>query len=90
MDRRNCTHGQGEPCVVIITFCTRCQAWRYSRLGVPAGLNWVDGSLELFETHHLPLEEASPDELQMLIQRAFRAAQEWAQDLIDWEHSYPG
>lgn len=84
MDRRNCTHGQQEPCVLVITFCTRCQGWRYSRLGEPAGSNLAGVSLELFESHFLPMEDASPDDLHLLIQRAFRCAQEWAEDVIDW------
>jgi len=34
----------------------------------------------VYESHFLPVEETTPDELNALIQRAFRSAQEWEQD----------
>ena len=83
MDRRTCTHVGDQPCVMIIRWCVRCSGWSVSRLGVASVSPLVTGSLERLESHFLPVEETTPDELQHLIQRAFRCAQEWEQDNED-------
>jgi len=83
MDRKPCTHTVQAPCVVIIKWCTRCSCWQVQRLGLVPGSVSGFSTLEVLESHVLPVEETSPDELQHLIQRAFRAAQEWSQDYDD-------
>jgi len=83
MDRKTCSHPSDDPVVILIGWCVRCSGWQVSRFGVHSGSSWGPGSLERYESHFLPVEETSPDELQHLIQRAFRCAQEWGQDNED-------
>lgn len=89
MDRRTCSHPSLQPCILVIRWCARCSGWGVSRLGAGWGSPSDSASLEVYESHFLPVEETSPDELQHLIQRVFRCAQEWEQDtadLIMYEH----
>lgn len=80
MDRRTCSHRTDTTVVLFIAWCTRCSGWRIVRGGESQGSFWGSAMPEVYESHFLPQEETGPDELQALIQRAFRAAQEWEQD----------
>lgn len=86
MDRKTCSHESQEPCVLIVRWCVRCSGWQASRLGSDSALPWGSVSLVPYESHFLPVEETNPDELQALIQRVFRSAQEWEQDRWDRAH----
>lgn len=83
MNRQHCSHKAGEACVLIITWCTRCSGWRVMRVSSHPVSSLDQSTFALYESHFLPVEETSPDELQHLIQRAFRSAQEWEQDNAD-------
>lgn len=90
MDRRNCSHPRETHCTLIVSWCVRCSGWHVSRVGVERGSRWATASTEVYESHFLPAEETSPDQLQVLVQRVFRSAQEWEQDRtdqleFDWE-----
>lgn len=76
MDRKNCTHTPDGTTVIFVSWCRRCSGWRVSRAEVASGLPSVSVSLVHSESHFLPQEETSPDELNHLIQRAFLVAQE--------------
>lgn len=80
MDRRHCSHRTDVTVLLFITWCTRCSGWRLTRSALSQASFWDTPSIEGYESHFLPAEETSPDELQALIQRAFRCAQEWEQD----------
>jgi hypothetical protein len=56
---------------------------------VEAGSTSAGFSAEVYESHFLPVEETGPDELQHLIQRCFRAAQELEQDRVDHNQTLP-
>jgi len=80
MDRKNCNH---YPTVLVslhIRWCARCSGWQVRRVGQEPGLLSAIDSPVVYESHFLPVEETTPDELNALIQRAFRSAQEWEQD----------
>lgn len=83
VDRKFCSHRAIDTCVLFISWCERCAGWRFVRASSSAGLRSVPDSVELYESHFLPVEETSPDELLILVQRAFRSAQEWQQDQLD-------
>lgn len=83
MDRKNCTHSTDSFVMLVVRWCTRCSGWQVRRVGGASGSGSAYSSPELLESHFLPVEETSPDELQALVQRAFRNAQEWEQDLRD-------
>lgn len=83
MDRKVCSHPTNITVVLFVTWCVRCSGWRVVRSASAQASFWATPSIEAFESHFLPVEETSPDELQSLIQRAFRAAQEWEQDSRD-------
>lgn len=80
MERQNCTHQAKETVVLFISWCQRDSGWRVVRASSRPDSLSGPGSVEVYESHFLPQEETSPDELQHLIQRAFRCAQEWEQD----------
>jgi len=78
MERKNCTHQSDFVNVMIVRWCARCSGWHFSRLGVPCGSSWASGSLELLESHFLPVEETGPDEISPVVNRAFHASAEMA------------
>lgn len=80
MDRRFCAHEVPHFSIVLVQWCRRCSGWRVRRVGVDAGSTSAGSSAEVYESHFLPLEETTPDELQHFIQRALRAEQEWPTD----------
>lgn len=80
MDRKYCSHEVEHFSVIIVQWCRRCSGWRVRRVGVPVGSTSAGCSVEVYESHFLPLEETTPDELQHFIQRAFRAEQEFPND----------
>lgn len=82
-DRRSCSHRPGETAVLFVSWCERCAGWRCARACSRLVSYSDSGSVEVLENHFLPQEETSPDELQHLIQRLFRSAQEWQQDYVD-------
>lgn len=84
MDRKNCTHTVSEQCILLVAWCVRCSGWRVQRVGVDCGSSSDTASTQVYERHFLPAEETSPEELQALIQRTFRCAQEWEQDRWDY------
>lgn len=84
VDRKHCMHGGGEVALALVTWCVRCSGWRYKRVGVDSGSYLDGGSAQVYESHFLPAEETTPEDLQVLAQRLFRCAQEWGQDR--WEY----
>jgi len=80
MDRHVCAHMPRSEVLLVVRWCVRCSGWQVRRLGVDCGSSSVIGSPELYESHFLPVDDTGPDELQPLIQRVFRCAQEWEQD----------
>lgn len=80
-DRKMCSHASEETTVLLIEYCVRCSGWRYSRCQVGRSYT-LDGSVgsQVSERHFLELEASDPAELSVLIQRAFRVAQELEQD----------
>lgn len=80
MDRKKCLHTTDVTVLLFVTWCSRCSGWRVTRSSVAQASSWASPSTEVYESHFLPVEETSPDELQHLIQRCFRCAQEWEQD----------
>lgn len=76
-DRSSCIHVPETYVSILLEFCVRCQGWRYVRYdggwrtATEPGLNY-----DKSEQHFLEIEAADPYELGILIQRAFRAAQE--------------
>lgn len=88
-ERKWCTHSSQEIVVLVIRWCARCSGWHYKRVGVGCGSLSAIASAEVYESHFLPAEETTPDELQFLIQRAFRAAQELEEDWYDAQASLP-
>jgi len=80
MNRRVCTHYPAVYANLLVAWCSRCSSWQVNRYGPAAGSTSDDCSRELYESHMMPVEETTPDELQHLVQRLFRAAQEWEQD----------
>lgn len=90
MKRQHCGHRTDHTVLLFITWCSRCSGWRIVRSVVSQASFWDTPSTEAYESHFLPQEETSPDELQHLIQRAFRAAQELNQDAADYSTLDPG
>lgn len=80
MDRKTCSHQSEIVVVLLVTWCVRCSGWQVQRVGVGRGFGSDGCSAEVYERHFLPVEETSPDELQHLIQRALRQAQELEQE----------
>lgn len=80
VERKHCSHYASEYANLLVTWCVRCSGWRVARYGPAPGSGSGDCSRELYESHFLPAEETTPDELQAIVQRLFRCAQEWEQD----------
>jgi len=79
--RRNCTHEPKTEEVIVVRWCVRCSGWHYVRVSYFQG-SGLAGTSDVIssERHFLPVEDTSPEDLEALIQRAFRAAQEGEQD----------
>lgn len=83
MDIRYCSHHNDDPVVLLVAWCARCSGWRVHRLGAELGSSSDFASLVQYESHFLPQETTTPDELLHFIMRAFRCAQEWGDDRAD-------
>lgn len=74
--RQMCSHRTDSTVVIFVTWCTRCAGWRYVRALEEQGSLLGSSSAVPSESHFLPQEETTPDQLLHLITRAFQTAAE--------------
>lgn len=89
MDRRYCSHPAYEASVLIVTWCERCCGWRAVRASSAPGLASAGSSIEVYESHFLPQEETSLDEIVHIAKRTFECAQTWALEMMDGQRRFP-
>lgn len=83
-NRRTCAHVAHEWQQLVVAWCAPCSGWRVSRVLVQLDSCSATGSTkDLLETHFLPVEDTHPQDLDGLVARLLRAAQECELDRRD-------